>query len=204
MFKVYLWFICISKYTIVIFQFFLQEQRQELGDLRVEMSRLRQETPNMSQVENTIGRVLQQENAKLDQTFYNQLTRQRELVSTMENAVKEKIEQTVPRVVDSIIEPFEHQLRLDIARVDELMFENYLKTMNSPAVRDSIIHTAGTAVKVALDSAFREAFMTNLRPSLEKTCESMFKQIEDSFVRGTKQCKILPELHICNLKIDGF
>lgn len=167
----------------------IQDQCQELKELRVEVTRLRQESPVTAQIESAMTRMSQQQNANLEQTLYDQMARQHEFLNTFETKIKDKIESTLPRIVEDTIKPLKHQMRLDANQMDELFQKNITELINSSPVKDTLSLTAANAAKPALDAAFKEAFTTILLPNMEKVCQIMFKQIQDAFIKGTRECK---------------
>lgn len=167
----------------------IQDQCQELKGLRVEVTRLRQESPVSTRLESTLARMSQQQNATLEQTLYGQMARQREFLNTFETTIKDKIETTLPRTVEETVEPLKHQMRLDVNLMDELLKKNVTELINSTHVKDSIALAAANAAKPALETAFKEAFATVILPGMEKACQAMFKQVQDTFVMGTRECK---------------
>lgn len=168
----------------------VQNQRQELRELRTEMTRLRQETPISTRIESALARASQQQNATLEQTLYSQMARQHEFLKTLETTIKDKIETTLPRIIEDTVEPLKHQLRLDSARMDELLKKNLTDLINSSHIKDTLAVAAVNAAKPALDAAFKEAFTNVLLPGMEKACQTMFRQVQDVFIRGTRECKI--------------
>lgn len=167
----------------------IQNQCQELKELRAEVTRLRQESPISTRIESAMARMSQQQNANLEQTLYDQMARQHEFQNTFETTIKDKIESTLPRVVEETIKPLKHQMRLDANQMDELFQKNITELINSSHVKDTLSLTTANAAKPALDIAFKEAFTTVLLPNMEKVCQIMFKQIQDAFVKGTRDCK---------------
>lgn len=167
----------------------IQDQCQELKELRTEVTRLRQESPVTTQIESALTRMSQQQNANLEQSLYDQMARQHEFLNTFETTIKDKIESTLPRTIEETIKPLKHQIRLDTNQMNELFQKNITELINSSHVKDTLSLTAANAAKPALDIAFKEAFTTILLPNMEKICQIMFKQIQDTFVKGTCECK---------------
>ncbi|XP_076280591.1 enhancer of mRNA-decapping protein 4 homolog Ge-1 isoform X1 [Lasioglossum baleicum] len=157
----------------------IHEQRRELKELRAESARLRQETPIATQVEFALARAAQQQNALEQQTLYNQMA--------LEATLIDKVDTALPRIIKETMEPLKHKLRLDIARIDELIKENLTGLMNSAHVKDALALATANAAKPALDVAFKESFTNVLLPGMEKACQTMFKQVQDAFIRGTRE-----------------
>ncbi|XP_071625810.1 enhancer of mRNA-decapping protein 4 [Temnothorax longispinosus] len=165
----------------------VQDQCQELKELRAEVTRLQQESPVTTQIESALTRMSQQHNASLEQTLYDQMTRQHEFLNTFETTIKDKIESTLPRTVEDTIKPLKHQMRLDANQMDEHFQKNISELISSSHVKDTLSLTAANAAKPALDAAFKEAFTTVLLPNMEKICQIMFKQIQEAFIKGTRE-----------------
>ncbi|KYN07621.1 Enhancer of mRNA-decapping protein 4, partial [Cyphomyrmex costatus] len=165
----------------------IQDQSQELKELRTEVTRLRQESPISTRIESALARMSQQQNANLEQTLYDQMARQHEFLNTFETTIKDKIESTLPCTVEETIKPLKHQMRLDVNQMDELFQKNITELINSSHVKDTLSLTAANAAKSALDATFKEAFATVLLPNMEKICQIMFKQIQDVFIKGTRE-----------------
>ncbi|XP_053988599.1 enhancer of mRNA-decapping protein 4 [Hylaeus volcanicus] len=165
----------------------IQDQRQEVRELRTEVTRLGQETPISTRVESALAKASQQQNATLEQTLYGQMSRQHEFFNTLETTIKDKIETTLPRIIEDTVEPLKHQLRLDSARMDELLKENLTELINSSHVKDTLALAAANAAKPALDMAFKETFTNIILPGMEKACQTMFRQVQDAFDRGTRE-----------------
>lgn len=165
----------------------IQDQRQELRELRSEVTRLRQETPISTRVETALARASQQQNATLEQTLYSQMARLHEFVNSLETTVKEKIETVLPCVVENTVEPLKHQLRLDSVRMDELLKQNLTELINSAHIKDTVALATANAAKPVLEAAFKETFTSVLLPGMEKACQTMFRQVQDAFARGTHE-----------------
>lgn len=173
----------------------IQEQYQEIRELKAEVTRLRQETPILTRVESVLARASQQQTATLEQ-LYGQMTRQREFLNTLETTIKEKIESILPRIVEETVEPLKRQLHLDVTRMDDLLKDNLTKLINGTHIKETLALAAANAAKPALDVAFKDTFTNILLPGMEKACQNMFRQVQDAFVRGTRECKQLQFLII--------
>lgn len=54
---------------------------------------------------------------------------------------------------------------------------------------DTIARAAADALQGPIQSAYREAFQSIVLPAFEKSCQSMFQQINDTFKQGTQECE---------------
>lgn len=165
----------------------VEDQREELKELRSEVTRLRQETPVASRVESALARASQQQNSSMEQTLLVQLSRQQEIICSIESSVTEKIGKSLPQVVENALDPLRHQLRLDLSRMDELVKENLTQLVQGTHIKDTLALAAATAAKPALDAVFKEAFTSVLLPGMERACQTMFRQVQDAFARGTRE-----------------
>ncbi|XP_051158885.1 enhancer of mRNA-decapping protein 4 isoform X2 [Leptopilina boulardi] len=165
----------------------VQDQRQEIRELRLELSALRSETPLGNRVENAVTRATQQQTATVEQTLFNHIARQHEFLSNIEKSIKENIETSLPQVCENAVEPLKNQLRLDSIKMDELLKANLNQLINGAQMKETIALVAANAAKPTLEILFKETFANTLLPGMEKACQSMFRQIQDTFVRGTKE-----------------
>ncbi|KAK0180506.1 hypothetical protein PV327_006138 [Microctonus hyperodae] len=168
-----------------IFQI-IQDHRQELRELQSEVLRLRQDTPLSTRVESALARASQQQLVTIEQGMYNRLARQSEFLTTVEVAIRDNIQSTLPRIINDTVEPIKIQMKNDVKRTDDLLKENLTQLIGGTQMKDIITLAIVNATKPALDSAFKEAFTNNLLPGIEKACETMFRQIQETFARGTR------------------
>lgn len=164
----------------------IQDQRQELRDLRSEVTRLRQETPVAARVESAMARASAQQLATIEQGMYNRLSRQNDILTSVEAAVKDNIATTLPRVINEVVEPMKIAMKNDVKRIDDLLRDNMNKVLTGSHMREMITAAVINTAKPALDKSFKEAFGKDILPGIEKACETMFRQIQDTFVRGTR------------------
>ena len=57
-------------------------------------------------------------------------------------------------------------------------------------VVDAIGGAAASALQGPIQVTYREAFQSTILPSFERACQNMFQQINESFHKGTQQCKL--------------
>ncbi|XP_024935554.1 enhancer of mRNA-decapping protein 4 isoform X2 [Cephus cinctus] len=161
----------------------VQNQRQELRELRTEVTRLRQTTPVTTRIESALTRASQQQNASLEQAMHSQLTRQQEVLSSLENTIKEKIFTSLPRMLEYGVEPLRHQL----AQIDDVLKDSLTELINGSQLKDTLALVAANSAKTALDIAFKESFTNVLLPGMERACQNMFRQVQDAFAKGTQE-----------------
>ncbi|XP_078048281.1 enhancer of mRNA-decapping protein 4 homolog Ge-1 isoform X2 [Augochlora pura] len=161
------------------------EQGRGLKELRAECARLRLAMPIMEQVEFALARAADDHNALEQQTLYNQMA--------LETMLIDKIDTALPRIIKETVEPLKHQLRLDVARINEIIKENLTEVLSSTHVKDGLALVAANAAKPALDVAFKETFTNILLPGMEKAFQAMFKQIQDAFVRDLEKMEAITD-----------
>ena len=67
---------------------------------------------------------------------------------------------------------------------------------------DAIGGAAATALQGPIQVTYREAFQSTILPSFERACQNMFQQINESFHKGTQQCKFWSVLRDCLLRYN--
>ncbi|KAL7302340.1 hypothetical protein TKK_0005001 [Trichogramma kaykai] len=165
----------------------IQDQQQEISELRHE-ARLRQEVSLVKRVESILTKALEQQTNSIIASLLNQNTsRQRDFQKHIEDIVKKSIETAIPASIHNVVEPLKRQLRVDANQIESIVKDNLNKAMNGPQMREALSKTATNAAKPALENAFRETFEGMLLPAFEKACQTMFKQVQDTFVQGTKE-----------------
>lgn len=65
----------------------------------------------------------------------------------------------------------------------------FLLCPSSQNLTDAIARAAADALQNTMQSAYREAFQSVVLPAFEKSCQSMFQQINDTFKQGTQECE---------------
>ena len=56
---------------------------------------------------------------------------------------------------------------------------------------EAIGGATASALQGPIQVTYREAFQNTILPSFERACQNMFQQINESFNKGTQQCKAL-------------
>lgn len=54
---------------------------------------------------------------------------------------------------------------------------------------DGVVRATADSLQGPIQSAYREAFQSVVLPAFEKSCQSMFQQINDTFKQGTQECE---------------
>ncbi|XP_014468232.1 PREDICTED: enhancer of mRNA-decapping protein 4 isoform X2 [Dinoponera quadriceps] len=169
----------------------IQSQNQELKALRAEVSRLQQESPVFARVESTLARMAQQQNANLEQTLYSQMAHQREFLNTFETTIKDKIETTLPRVVEETVEPLKHQIQLDVNRMNDLLKKNVTELINDLQSIDAIIDKQcqrhNEQLSEALSTLVREELQTELNRNFRTMQDGTIRAIRDSIRENLSQ-----------------
>ena len=55
---------------------------------------------------------------------------------------------------------------------------------------DTLGAAAASAIQGPIQTAYRDIFQSTVLPSFDKACQGLFMQVNESFQRGTKDCKL--------------
>uniref|UniRef100_A0A674ILV8 Enhancer of mRNA-decapping protein 4 n=1 Tax=Terrapene triunguis TaxID=2587831 RepID=A0A674ILV8_9SAUR len=109
-----------------------------------------------------------------------------------------------PPCISKSLDPVTGQLSNTIAAkltaVEGTLKENVTKLVKSKNLTDAIARAAADALQGPIQSAYREAFQSVVLPAFEKSCQSMFQQINDTFKQGTQEYIQQLETHMKNKK----
>uniref|UniRef100_A0A7M4FDP8 Enhancer of mRNA-decapping protein 4 n=1 Tax=Crocodylus porosus TaxID=8502 RepID=A0A7M4FDP8_CROPO len=205
-------------------------QQRELAELRQnQMELMRRLTDHldavqsslMGHVERVIGSQQEQEQRRLDRALTEWQQRNEQLqehlsqqlsqsmstavCSRLERTVREEMKKTVPQCISKSMDPVTGQLSNTIATkltaVEGTLKENVTKLVKSKNLTDTIARAAADALQGPIQSAYREAFQSIVLPAFEKSCQSMFQQINDTFKQGTQEYIQQLETHMKNKKV---
>uniref|UniRef100_A0A7M4FEN0 Enhancer of mRNA-decapping protein 4 n=1 Tax=Crocodylus porosus TaxID=8502 RepID=A0A7M4FEN0_CROPO len=208
----------------------LRNQQRELAELRQnQMELMRRLTDHldavqsslMGHVERVIGSQQEQEQRRLDRALTEWQQRNEQLqehlsqqlsqsmstavCSRLERTVREEMKKTVPQCISKSMDPVTGQLSNTIATkltaVEGTLKENVTKLVKSKNLTDTIARAAADALQGPIQSAYREAFQSIVLPAFEKSCQSMFQQINDTFKQGTQEYIQQLETHMKNKKV---
>ena len=114
------------------------------------------------------------------------------LVSTkLNDIVTSEIKSNVIPTVVASLEPMKHQLHIEMTQkltsTDHLLKENISKLVHSKSVMEVLANAAVTALQPAVQNTYKEVFTNLVMPSFEKSCHTMFQQINETFSKGTRE-----------------
>ncbi|NWU70489.1 EDC4 protein, partial [Pterocles burchelli] len=208
----------------------LRNQQRELSELRQNQMELLQRLTDhldaiqsslMGHVERVIDSQQEQEQRRLDRALTEGQQRNGQLqehlsqqlsqsLSTavcnrLERAIREEMKKTVPQCISKSMEPVANQLSNTIAAkltaVEGTLKESITKLVKSKSLTDSIVRATADTLQGPIQSAYREAFQSVVLPAFEKSCQSMFQQINDTFKQGTQEYIQQLETHLKNKKV---
>uniref|UniRef100_A0A8C3CM38 Enhancer of mRNA-decapping protein 4 n=1 Tax=Cairina moschata TaxID=8855 RepID=A0A8C3CM38_CAIMO len=208
----------------------LRSQQRELSELRQNQMELLQRLTDhldaiqsslMGHVERVIDSQQEQEQRRLDRALTEGQQRNGQLqehlsqqlsqsLSTavcnrLERTVREEMKKTVPQCISKSIDPVASQLSNTIATkltaVEGTLKESITKLVKSKNLTDSIVRATADTLQGTIQSAYREAFQSVVLPAFEKSCQSMFQQINDTFKQGTQEYIQQLETHMKNKKV---
>uniref|UniRef100_A0A8D0GBJ2 Enhancer of mRNA-decapping protein 4 n=1 Tax=Sphenodon punctatus TaxID=8508 RepID=A0A8D0GBJ2_SPHPU len=208
----------------------LRSQQRELMELRQNQMELMQRLTDhldavqsslMGHVERVIDSQQEQEQRRLDRALAEGQQRSGQLqehlsqqlsqsLSTaacnrLERTIRAEMKKTLPQCFSKSMDPVTGQLNNTIATklsaVEGMLKENVTKLVKSKNLTDAIARAAADALQGPMKAAYREAFQTVVLPSFEKSCQSMFQQINDTFKQGTQEYIQQLEAHMKNKKV---
>ncbi|XP_025941182.1 enhancer of mRNA-decapping protein 4 isoform X4 [Apteryx rowi] len=207
----------------------LRSQQRELSELRQNQVELLQRLTDhldavqsslMGHVERVIDSQQEQEQRRLDRALTEGQQRNGQLqehlsqqlsqsLSTavcnrLERTIREEMKKTVPQCISKSMEPVAGQLSNTIATkltaVEGTLKENITKLVKSKNLTDTVVRATADTLQGPIQSAYREAFQSVVLPAFEKSCQSMFQQINETFKQGTQEYIQQLETHMKNKK----
>ncbi|XP_075366442.1 enhancer of mRNA-decapping protein 4 isoform X3 [Mycteria americana] len=208
----------------------LRSQQRELSELRQNQMELLQRLTDhldaiqsslMGHVERVIDSQQEQEQRRLDRALTEGQQRNGQLqehlsqqlsqsLSTavcnrLERTIREEMKKTVPQCISKSMDPIAGQLSNTIAAkltaVESTLKESITKLVKSKNLTDTIVRATADTLQGPIQSAYREAFQSVVLPAFEKSCQSMFQQINDTFKQGTQEYIQQLETHLKNKKV---
>ncbi|NXS54267.1 EDC4 protein, partial [Brachypteracias leptosomus] len=208
----------------------LRSQQRELSELRQNQMELLQRLTDhldaiqsslMGHVERVIDSQQEQEQRRLDRALTEGQQRNGQLqehlsqqlsqsLSTavcnrLERTIREEMKKTLPQCISKSMDPLAGQLSNTIAAkltaVEGTLKENITKLVKSKNLTDTIVRATADTLQGPIQSAYREAFQSVVLPAFEKSCQSMFQQINDTFKQGTQEYIQQLDAHLKNKKV---
>uniref|UniRef100_A0A669QXU1 Enhancer of mRNA-decapping protein 4 n=1 Tax=Phasianus colchicus TaxID=9054 RepID=A0A669QXU1_PHACC len=144
------------------------------------------------------GQLQEHLSQQLSQTLSNAVS------NRLERTVREEMKKTVPQCISKSVDPVAGQLSNTIATkltaIEGTLKENITKLVKSKNLTDSVVRATADTLQGPIQSAYREAFQSVVLPAFEKSCQSMFQQINDTFKQGTQEYVQQLETHMKNKK----
>ncbi|XP_010129669.1 PREDICTED: enhancer of mRNA-decapping protein 4, partial [Buceros rhinoceros silvestris] len=151
----------------------------------------------------------QQLNGQLQEHLSQQLSQSLStaVCNRLERTVREEMKKTIPQCISKSLDPVAGQLSNTIAAkltaltaVEGSLKESITKLVKSKNLTDTIVRATADTLQGPIQSAYREAFQSVVLPAFEKSCQSMFQQINDTFKQGTQEYIQQVETHLKNKK----
>ncbi|KGL84009.1 Enhancer of mRNA-decapping protein 4, partial [Tinamus guttatus] len=207
----------------------LRNQQRELCELRQNQMELLQRLTDhldaiqsslMGHVERVIDSQQEQEQRRLDRALTEGQQRNGQLqehlsqqlsqsLSTavcnrLERTIREEMKKTVPQCISKSMEPIAGPISNTIATkltaIEGTLKENITKLVKSKNLTDTVVKATADTLQGPIQSAYREAFQSVVLPAFEKSCQSMFQQINETFKQGTQEYIQQLETHMKNKK----
>ncbi len=55
---------------------------------------------------------------------------------------------------------------------------------------EAVGNAVARSLQRTIHSSYEDVFRSTVLPSFERACQEMFRQVDEAFHRGTKECKI--------------
>ena len=112
-----------------------------------------------------------------------------QIIPKLEGFVKEEIRQSIQPQVMKIVEPFREQIPRELAEklsaTENLLKDSIAKMFKSKGFLDSISQSVGNGIQSTIVNAYRDSFQKIIVPGFEKSCQSMYQQINATFKKGS-------------------
>uniref|UniRef100_A0A673A3Q2 Enhancer of mRNA-decapping protein 4 n=1 Tax=Sphaeramia orbicularis TaxID=375764 RepID=A0A673A3Q2_9TELE len=177
----------------------LRSQQRELAELRGQIEAM--QSSIMAQVEHVLNSHQEHEQRRLErvlaesrnhqQHLHEQLSQQLShslssaLTNRMDKVLRDEMKKTAPQGKETV-DIFRSNLSVFVA-----VFQN---------ITDAIGRAAAEAIQGPIQAAYKDAFQSLVLPVFERSCQSMFQQINDSFKQGTQEYIQQLETHMKNRK----
>ncbi|NWI85344.1 EDC4 protein, partial [Pitta sordida] len=165
---------------------------------------------HQEQEQRRLDRVLtegQQRNGQLQEHLSQQLSQSLStaVCNRLERTIREEMKKSVPQCISKSMDPTVSQLNNTVAAkltaVEGTLKESITKLVKSKNLTDSVVRATADTLQGPIQSAYREAFQSVVLPAFEKSCQSMFQQINDTFKQGTQEYIQQLEIHMKNKKV---
>lgn len=90
------------------------------------------------------------------------------------------------RALEPLVASLQHQLAQKLTTTDHLLRENIEKLLNNQSVLDKLGASVSTALADLVKVWFRDAVTASVLPAMERTHQSLFKQLNLTFQQGAK------------------
>lgn len=188
----------------------LRSQQRELTELRGQIEAM--QSSIMAQVEHVLTNHQEQEQRRLERILAESQNHQQQLsqalcsslTNRMDKVLREEMKKTVPSTISKSLEPVTSQMNNTISTkltaVEVTLKDNVSKVVKSKNITDAIGRSAAEAMQGPIQAAYKDAFQSIVLPVFERSCQSMFQQINDSFKQGTQEYIQQLEAHAKNRK----
>ncbi|XP_054281595.1 enhancer of mRNA-decapping protein 4 [Macrosteles quadrilineatus] len=107
------------------------------------------------------------------------------------DSVNKEITKTVVPTVMNQMEALKHQVHIELTQklstTDHLLKENISKLVHSKSVMDVLSTAIVSSITPVITQCYKEYFSSVALPGFEKSCNTMFSQINDIFAKGSKE-----------------
>jgi hypothetical protein len=112
------------------------------------------------------------------------------LQNRVDRAIKQEVKNTVIPTINKIFNPVQEQINQTLVQkltaADHLIKDNIAKMVKSKPIIDAIGQATSSILQRTLVATFQETFQSTVIPAFEGACQAMYKQMNDTFQRGTE------------------
>lgn len=178
-----------------------EEQATEIKQLRDEV---RQQTL-LREIDQSITRTSQQQIILLDKILASKNNNLQEaaltsavaqsvtnflstsFIETVNNEIKKSVVPAVMVQMQSTEKQLVFEFSKKLNSIDQLLKESIIDTLNTEAVVKVLSNAVVSTLKPVISQCYKDYFTSVIIPSMEKANSVLFSQIDDTFLKGTKE-----------------
>lgn len=118
--------------------------------------------------------------------------------------MKKEIESLLPQILGSMFEPARLNVNTQIERltsiVEAKLTQNISQIMQREKIWQGLTANFQSITKSVFDSTFNDIFLNSVFPRCQSAVHEMLTQVNDTFMKGTRECKFIILLTCMNGK----
>ncbi|CAH0772489.1 unnamed protein product [Bemisia tabaci] len=117
----------------------------------------------------------------------------------LEDIVANEISNAILPAILNVLQPFKDEMHLELTKklsaTDSLLKENISKMMTSKGVMEVLSNSLMVSLTPAINQCIHDIFTAIGLPTIEKTCQTMFSQVNNAFSKGVKEYANILDQH---------